>query len=397
MAVSSKGASLTEQEKRIVKALLNNGWRNQDIHALVNSHRTKTVNFGRFASIKKSLSQAVASKEELDFYFLHKRAYDPQTGLNFYDDERLIRARESMILAVQIFNSAALNFKTEVFTVLANIAWTYLLHEFYHRKGEKLVANNGNSLLLSQMIGRPDCPLPEGVRANIRILKDLRDKVEHLMLGKSDLKWQSIFQACCLNFDHSLCTIFGKELTLSKDLSFALQFSKLNMQQTTTINKYEIPEQIAALDAQLLNGIDPEVLNSLEFQFKVIYTLDATSKNSSHFQFVNPSSAEGKKIHNVLIQTKPADELYPHRALMVVKLVKQETGLSFTSNDHTKAWHYFKVRPKTNASKPEHTNKKFCLYHKVHKDYTYSNDWVDFLAEAINDPAKFQKIRSQTY
>ena len=46
------------------------------------------------------------------------------TGLNQYDDERLIRAREAMILAVQIFNSPALKFKTEVFTMLTNVAWT---------------------------------------------------------------------------------------------------------------------------------------------------------------------------------------------------------------------------------------------------------------------------------
>jgi len=29
-----------------------------------------------------------------------------------------------MILVVQVFNSPALNFKTEVFAVLANVAWT---------------------------------------------------------------------------------------------------------------------------------------------------------------------------------------------------------------------------------------------------------------------------------
>ena len=39
-----------------------------------------------------------------------------------------------MILAAQIFNSAALDFKEEVFSLLANVAWTYLLHEYYDRR-----------------------------------------------------------------------------------------------------------------------------------------------------------------------------------------------------------------------------------------------------------------------
>lgn len=67
------------------------------------------------------------TRQSVDYFMLHKRAFDPQTGLNRYDDESLIRAREAMILGVQIFNSAALKFKSEVFCVLSNIAWTYLL------------------------------------------------------------------------------------------------------------------------------------------------------------------------------------------------------------------------------------------------------------------------------
>ena len=43
-----------------------------------------------------------------------------------------------------------------------------------------------------------------------------------------------------------------------------------------------------------------EQLNNIEFQFRVIYTLDAASKSKAHIQFVTPDSAEGKEIHNVL-------------------------------------------------------------------------------------------------
>ena len=57
-----------------------------------------------------------------------------------------------MILAVQIYNSAALSFKTEVFVVLANIAWTYLLHEYFERRGVGIIDKDGRSLLLGQMI-----------------------------------------------------------------------------------------------------------------------------------------------------------------------------------------------------------------------------------------------------
>lgn len=46
-----------------------------------------------------------------------------------------------MILAVQIFNSSAMKFKTEVFGVLANVAWRYLKHDYCLRKTAVRVKN----------------------------------------------------------------------------------------------------------------------------------------------------------------------------------------------------------------------------------------------------------------
>ena len=395
MAGQGKGGSLTALEKRIVKGLLAKGWRNQDIHAWINAGRKTTVNFGRISGVKKDANQQAASEEEVAFFILHRQAYDPQTGLNRYDDERLIRSREAMILAVQIFNSAALRFKTEVFTVLANVAWTYLLHEHYDRKGVAILSADGNSLLLGQMIERQDCPLSGGVRDNLRVMKKLRDKVEHLILGKADLKWLPLFQACCLNFDKALCDLFGEQLTLSSDLSLALQFARLNIEQASMVNKYEIPEHIAALDAHLMEGMTGAQLANLEFQFRVIYTLDAASRSKSHFQFLKPDSAEGKEIHNVLGYLKAADEIYPHKPGKVVKLVNDQSDTVFTTNDHTKAWRHFKVRPKKHAAHPENTDKNYCLYHQAHGDYTYSDEWVVRLVEAAGDPVKFAAIRAE--
>ena len=265
------------------------------------------------------------------FYKIKKQSIDPATGLNLFDDERLIRAREAMILGVQIFNTAALRFKAEVFSVLVNIAWTYLLHEFYERKKVKIVQKDGRSLLLSQMIERTDCPLSDGTKNNLRSLKIIRDEVEHKLLGKSDLKWLGLFQACCLNFDKAICKLFGDELTLAHELSFALQFSRMNVEQLSLLHKYEIPPHIEALDGRLNEKLSENDLADLEYQFRVIYTMDSASKSQTHFEFVRPDSDEGKEILNVLVQHKIVDCLYPHKPSAVVRLVNQKSGKAFTS------------------------------------------------------------------
>lgn len=386
--------ALTREEIRIVKALLSGRWRNQDIQALVNIGRKATINSARITEVKQNDNIRPASDDAVEFFIIKKQAYDPKTGLNFFDDERLIRAREAMTLAVQIFNSPTLSFKTEVFAVLANIAWTYLLHEFYDRNKVKIIDDHGRSLLLSQMIRRQDCPLSEGIKRNLKALKIIRDEVEHSLLGKSDLKWLSLFQACCLNFDKTICNLFGDELSLQKDLAFALQFARLNVEQLSALQKYVIPEHIEALDARLKEGMTEEQMADLEYQFRVVYTLDSSSKSQSHIQFLHPDSDAAKQIRNVLAKYKSADELYPHKPMQVTALVAQKSGKRFTSHNHTQAWRKFRVRPRPRSAQPQNTDKEYCIYHAAHRDYTYSDNWVDFLVNEISTDEGYNAIQS---
>ena len=207
MAKRSKQGSLAAPEKRVAKALLQRGWRNQDIQDLINQGRTATINSARITEVKKNEGQKCASEKETNLYIAKKAAIDPKTGLNLYDDERLVRAREAMILAVQTFNSPGVNFKTEVFSVLANIAWTYLLHQHYERTKVSIYNSDGQSLSLTAMLERPDCPVSEGTKNNLRALKLIRDKVEHHLLGGVDPDWHALYQACCLNFDRTICEL----------------------------------------------------------------------------------------------------------------------------------------------------------------------------------------------
>ena len=214
-----KPTALTDEEKRVIKALLADGMRNQDIHTLINYERKVTINFGRIAGVKQDATISPASTEEVALFKRKQRSFDPITGLNLYGDERLIRAREAMVLAVTIFNSGTYRFKTEVFAVLTNIAWTYLLHEHYERLNIPPLNSDGTTFALSYMLSRSDCPLSKGVKKNLLSLKTIRDDVEHKMLGRSDVKWLPLFQASCLNFDKMLVAWFGQRLTLQQELA----------------------------------------------------------------------------------------------------------------------------------------------------------------------------------
>jgi Protein of unknown function (DUF3644) len=152
----------------------------------VNIGRIATINSARITEVKQNSAISPAGDAAVEFYKLEKQSFDPRTGLSIFHDERLIRAREAMIVAVQIFNSPILKFKTEVFAVLAHIAWTYLMHEYYVRRRVKIVGDDGRSLLLSQMVRRQDCPLSSGIKRNLEAMSIIRNEVEHDILGRDD-------------------------------------------------------------------------------------------------------------------------------------------------------------------------------------------------------------------
>lgn len=217
--------------------------------------------------------------------------------------------------------------------------------------------------------------------------------MEHKLLGRSDGTWLTLFQACCLNFDKALCDLFGNELSLKNDLAFALQFAKLNIDQIATVQRYEVPEHIEALDARLREGMTEDQLDDLEYRLRVMYTLDSAAKSQSHIKFVHPGLEEGEKIRNVLVKQRPADELYPHKPGKVCDLVTERAGKKFTSHNHTQAWRKYKARPIGGAAQPENTNRDYCIYHAAHRDYTYSHKWVDFLVDKISTDEGFAEIR----
>jgi len=52
----AKPTTLTTEEKAVIKALLADGMRNQDILTLINYEREATINFGRISGVKSNAS-----------------------------------------------------------------------------------------------------------------------------------------------------------------------------------------------------------------------------------------------------------------------------------------------------------------------------------------------------
>jgi hypothetical protein len=378
-----KTGSLNAYEKRIAKYLMEQNWSVQDIQALVNKERLKTINSGRISPVRKDVEVVPASELEFNDYIKFKSSFDQKTGLNSFLDESLIKSREAMKLAVQTFNSPLMIFRAETFSTFAVVAWTYLALEYSLRNQMPTERNNGKAISLADFLKERKCPFSEGIKNNLKAMIKLRDLVQHRVLGPFEEKWVGIFQANCVNYEKTIVSFFGQRLSLSGEMSFALQFSGLSIDQATALIKSDLPPVIKSINRELFDGMTDEQTNDMEFQFFVTYTKVVASNAKSAFHFYSPESAEGIEKKDVVVKLKTSAITHPHKPTNVIKEVSRRIGKRFTISNHTQAYQRHKVRPGGNNNKPEVTNEDFCYYDKVYKGYSYNDAWIELLIKEV--------------
>jgi hypothetical protein len=104
---------------------------------------------------------------------------------------------------------------------------------------------------------------------------------------------------------------------------------------------------------------------------------------------LSPEQREHVQAGTVLIRDRHVevanvDRLRPSEVVDRVRTVWNDFNLYY----HTLAYRYYKVRPKGNSEHPEATDTRYCFFDVVHRDYTYTQAWVEKLkSELSRDPA----------
>jgi hypothetical protein len=275
-----RNGGLTPEESKFAKGLLRLKYTAQDIVYIINQGRKTTINPARITELSKK-DIAPATEEEIKEYLKIQSSYDNKTLLNPYKNPRLICAREAMLSAVQIFNNPCSFFKVETFCVLANIAWTYLLHEKLEEteKGRSLRGNKKARSVREIINSDKINPIEnKAVCENISKIIDIRDTVEHEYFLNGGIEFCALFQSCCLNFEHYLTLWFGDQVSLLNELSLTLQFSNYSKDQICDMLNNDLNPKIK----QILHNIEDNVYaGDTAFKIHVQYTTEVSSKTKS--------------------------------------------------------------------------------------------------------------------
>lgn len=269
----------------------------------------------------------------------------------------LQKSREAALNAVQTFNNPLTTFKAETFIVLMIIAWMYLLHACYRRKGieyryyekgpkrrkfDRTKSGAYKYWELERCLNEKACPLDKPTKINLRFLIGLRHEIEHHQSAGADVQFSGRYLACCLNYERYICNLFGKQFSLDATVAFTLQFRDF----TKLTSPKEAPAPLPANVAKYLQEFDAKLsdedMKSQSFRCRFLFTPMVTSKKGQSdkiVEFVPFDSDTGKGINDkyqqVLLKEIERPKHLPNR---IVKLMHKEGYVSFNLHHHTQFW-----------------------------------------------------------
>ena len=346
---------LERWEVGIIKAMMTAAPRKTDQDILAYFTRpTRSINHGRIKDIRDGKTHAGvpgASGDELTA-FLESWPNVDGSGLHLIGDELLIKAREAMLHAVQGFNNPRAFFKSEVFIVTAVIAWTYLLHAHFKRQGvdyrhrdrrtgDVLKTRHGadKHWELERCLGDAACPLDDATKANLKFLIEIRHEIEHQMTRRVDDVISAKLQACCLNFNAALKSMFGAEYGLDRELGVALQFSGVaKLQRDQLLKDTDLPAHLVAAHLAYEDALPDEVIKDPKYAYRVAYverSVNSKGKADQVVEFIRPESAEGEVIASVLVKESERKKYKPKD---IVEQMQREGHRNFKIYDHQLLW-----------------------------------------------------------
>lgn len=280
-------------------------------------------------------------------------------------EELLVKSREAMLSAVQIFNNPNVQFKSETFIVLSNIAWMYLMHAHYKekkieyryfkksgktRRFEKTKRGAYKFWELERCLDEKKCPIDKVTKANLKFLIGLRHEIEHQMTTKLDDYLSARFQACCLNYNSYIKKLFGEEYGIDKYLSFSLQFSTLQEDHTKQLREFsDLPKNIATFINDFDDDLTASEFNDIRYSYRVIYipkSVNHKGQADRVFEFVKADSKEAKKLNKEYVLVKE-QEKKKYRPKEIVEKMQSKGFPSFRMHEHTHLWKTKKAKNKS--------------------------------------------------
>lgn len=305
-------------------------------------------------------------------------------------------AREEALLGCDLFNDRRER-NLDAFLSHMLRAWLRLFCAIATKERRRAESRDW-SLLAHLKRYRPDSLDP--LRANIEFFIGLRERIEHHFTSKRlqfvEILVSGKINALLLNFEKTLVAEFGGRWSLSNALRFPIFLSSLTHESPQLLAEaYDmVPASVLRFIDSFESALDHSVRVSEAYDFRVYLMPKASPADRDlPIEFVDVSKlsveeAEAVENARVIIRDRHVEAINVNRlkASEVVARV-QAVYPAFSLYYHTLAWRHFGIRPSGNSPDPARTDSRYAIYDRAHRDYLYTEAWVDRLKEVLaTDP-----------
>lgn len=269
-------------------------------------------------------------------------------------NELIVKSREAMLAAVQIYNNPQITFKSETFITLAIIAWTYLLHayyaskkidyRYYHMHGKKKVYDKtkygaDKHWELDRCLNEKQSPIDSVTTQNLKFLIGLRHEIEHQMTKKIDSSVSAKLQACSINYNFYIKELFGDLFGVDQELGLAIQFSPIEAEQKKNLfHNEKIADNVKNFITTFEDTLTDDEIGNRHYAYRVVF-----------------ARVDGKRVNgetDEVIKFLPADSPQAKGLNAKYTLIKELEKKKYLSKDivdlmHSKGYNWFNVKKMT--------------------------------------------------
>ncbi|PKQ18632.1 MAG: DUF3644 domain-containing protein [Actinobacteria bacterium HGW-Actinobacteria-8] len=270
--------------------------------------------------------------------------------------ELLTKSREAALAAVQIFNNPQVTFKSEIFVVMMNIAWTYMMHAYYRKKGieyryfepagsrRKFHRTRSGAYKyweLERCLNDKSSPIDRATSSNLRFLIGLRHEIEHQMTTRIDDAMSAKFQASCINYNDHMKSLFGDKYGIDRHLAVSLQFTAISDAQKDSLPKSsELPAHLRSFVTEFESALTQDQFEDPRFAYRILFVpkvVNHKGQADQVIEFVKSDSpgAKGLNAEYAFVKETERPKFLPSD---VVRMMREEGFDRFSMHKHTELW-----------------------------------------------------------
>ena len=242
-----------------------------------------------------------------------------------YINALLEKSEEAYLLALEIINKPTIRYRTEGFCFFICNAWELTLKAFIIKRENNINAmnfkNNPNqSLGLIECMERVFTSTTDYVKANLNLIREIRNRGTHSFLPEYDFSFAPIFQRCVSNFVFFFEKHFP-EYKLNKQITAFVALSNIPDEQSSTLSlNPKSLLQFKLLDEKIRTDINTDSISQT-------IRLISTKKSKDADVTFALSDEVDDKAHMIKVP-KDVNITHPYSAKQALKKIQEALVLS---------------------------------------------------------------------